>query len=197
MEDCMKRVRVLLVMWTVLTGFLAPLSAQEKSSTDAKPPATTLKVQVAIAEMEGEKKVVNLPYTYYLRAGEGGPGSPWTKLRLGSRIPVYVGKENAMQYLDVGTNIDSRACCSDNGRFDITLNLERSWVEGDVLVPMEKASAQTSDAHVGPFREPVIRQFKTELTLTMRDGQTTQSTLATDPLSGKVVSITVTINVVK
>jgi hypothetical protein len=193
----MKRVRVLLVMWTVLAGFLAPLSAQEKSSTDAKPPAPTLKVQVTIAETDGEKKVLNLPYTYYLRAGEGGPAAPWTKLRLGSRIPVYVGKENAMQYIDVGTSIDSRAYSSENGRFDITLNLERSWVEGDVPVPMEKATAQTTDAHVGPFREPIIRQFKTELSLTMRDGQTTQSTLAADPLNGKVMSITVTINVVK
>jgi hypothetical protein len=193
----MKRVRVLLVMWTVLAGFLAPLSAQEKSSTDAKPPAPTLKVQVTIAETDGEKKVLNLPYTYYLRAGEGGPAAPWTKLRLGSRIPVYVGKENAMQYIDVGTSIDSRGYSSENGRFDITLNLERSWVEGDVLVPMEKATAQTTDAHVGPFREPIIRQFKTELSLTMRDGQTTQSTLAADPLNGKVMSITVTINVAK
>jgi hypothetical protein len=193
----MKRVPVLLVMWTVLAGFLAPLSAQEKSSTDAKPPAPTLKVQVTIAETDGEKKVLNLPYTYYLRAAEGGPAAPWTKLRLGSRIPVYVGKENAMQYIDVGTSIDSRAYSSENGRFDITLNLERSWVEGDVPVPMEKATAQTTDAHVGPFREPIIRQFKTELSLTMRDGQTTQSTLAADPLNGKVMSITVTINVVK
>jgi hypothetical protein len=191
----MKRVRSLLLMLAVLAGFLAPLSAQEKS--DAKPPATTLKVQVTIAETEGEKKVVNLPYTYYLRAGEASPISPWTKLRLGSRIPVYVGKENGMQYLDVGTNIDSRAISSEPGRFDLSLNLERSWVEGDVLVPMEKTTAQTTDAHIGPFREPIIRQFKTELNLTMRDGQTTQSTLAADPLSGKVVSITVTINVVK
>jgi hypothetical protein len=193
----MKRVRVLLVMWTALAGFLAPLSAQEKSSTDAKPPAPTLKVQVTIAETDSEKKILNLPYTYYLRAGEGGPAAPWTKLRLGSRIPVYVGKENAMQYIDVGTSIDSRAYSSENGRFDITLNLERSWVEGDVLVPMEKATAQTTDAHVGPFREPIIRQFKTELSLAMRDGQTTQSTLAADPLNGKVMSITVTINVAK
>ena len=193
----MKRVRALLVILTALAGILAPLSAQEKSNIDAKPPTTTLKVQVTIAETDGEKKVVNLPYTYYLRAGEGGPAASLTKLRLGSRIPVYVGKENAMQYLDVGTSIDSRAYSSENGRFDITLNLERSWVEGDVLVPMEKATAQTTDAHVGPFREPIIRQFKTELTLTMRDGQTTQSTQAADPLSGKITSITVTINVVK
>ena len=102
-----------------------------------------------------------------------------------------------MQYIDVGTSIDSRAISSESGRFDLSLNLERSWVEGDVLAPMEKATAQATDAHVGPFRDPIIRQFKTELNLTMRDGQTTQSTLATDPLSGKVTSITVTMNVVK
>jgi len=192
----MKTVKVLLAMLT-LAGLYAPLSAQEKSNADAKPSGTTLKVQVTIAEMEGEKKVVSLPYTYFLRAGDGGSGSPWTKLRTGSRLPVYTGKDSGMQYLDVGTNIDSRALSANDGRFDVTLNLERSWVEGDVLVPMERASAQTGEAHAGPFREPIIRQFKTELTLAMRDGQTTQSTLATDPLSGKVLSITVTINVAK
>jgi hypothetical protein len=192
----MKRVRVFLAVLAILAVISAPLWAQEKSKADAMPAGTTLKVQVTIAEMEGEKKVVSLPYTYFLRAGDLGPSSPWTKLRMGSRIPVYVGKD-AMQYLDVGTNIDSRAVGSETGRFDVTLNLERSWVEGDVLVPMERGTAQSGDVHAGPFREPVIRQFKTELTLPMRDGQTTQSTLATDPLSGKVLSLTITINVVK
>jgi hypothetical protein len=180
-----------------LAGILAPLSAQEKSNAEARPAGTTLKVQVTIAETDAEKKVMSLPYSYFLRAGDMGPGSPWTKLRMGSRIPVYVGKDAGMQYVDVGSNIDSRAVKADDGRFDVTLNLERSWVESDVLVPMERPTGQSADAHAGPFREPVIRQFKTELTLTMRDGQTTQSTLATDPLTGKVLSITVTINVVK
>jgi hypothetical protein len=193
----MKRVRFLLLMLTALAAIFTPLWAQEKSSADSRLSGITLKVQVTISETEGEKKVVSLPYTYFLRAGDGGPSSPWTKLRMGSRIPVYTGKDSGMQYLDVGTNIDSRAFSSDNGRFDVTLNLERSWVEGDVVVPMERAAAQAADAHTGPFREPVIRQFKTELTLLMRDGQTTQSTLATDPLSGKILSLTITINVVK
>jgi hypothetical protein len=187
----------LLLMLTALAAIFTPLWAQEKSSADSRLSGITLKVQVTISETEGEKKVVSLPYTYFLRAGDGGPSSPWTKLRMGSRIPVYTGKDSGMQYLDVGTNIDSRAFSSDNGRFDVTLNLERSWVEGDVVVPMERAAAQAADAHTGPFREPVIRQFKTELTLLMRDGQTTQSTLATDPLSGKILSLTITINVVK
>jgi hypothetical protein len=193
----MKRVRVFLTMLACLAAVFGPLSAQEKSKASAGAGGTTLKIQVTVAEMEGEKKVVSLPYTYYLRAAEAGPGSPWTKLRMGSRIPVYGGKDNGMQYLDVGTNIDSRAVSSDDGRFDVSLSLERSWVEGDVLVPMERPTGQTAETRAGPFREPIIRQFKTELNLTMRDGQTIQSTLATDPLSGKVSSITVTVNVVK
>ena len=53
----MKRVRAMLVMLTVLAGILAPLSAQEKSNTDAKPPTTTLKVQVTIAETDGRRKL--------------------------------------------------------------------------------------------------------------------------------------------
>jgi hypothetical protein len=193
----MRRARVLLTILIALAGVSASLSAQEKSKSEAKAAGTTLKVQVTIAETEGEKKVASLPYTYFLRAGDAGPSSPWTKLRVGSRIPVYTGKEGSMQYLDVGTNIDSRAISADEGRFDVTLSLERSWVEGDVLVPMEKPVAQSSESHPGQFHEPVIRQFKTELTLPMRDGQTTLSTLATDPLTGKILSITLTISVVK
>lgn len=173
--------------------------AQENSKPEARKPATTLKVQVTITENEGEKKLSNLPYSFFIKATEASPNglpAPWAKLRMGSRIPVYVGKEGGMQYLDVGTNIDARGFVSDDGRFDISLNLERSWVEGDVLVPVEKMPA-AADVNSGHFKEPIIRQFKTELNLTMRDGQSTQSTQATDPLSGRVLTITVTTNVVK
>ena len=194
----MSRTRFALALILTLAAVMPPLFAQDKSKPDAKTPATTLKVQIVITEQEGEKKVANLPYTFFLKGGELGPSSPWTKLRMGSRVPVYVGKDSGMQYIDVGTNIDSRAVAAEEGRFDITVNLERSWVEGDVPVPVEKAPGQFPDAHAGQqFREPVIRQFKTELTLTMRDGQTIQSTLATDPLTGKILIVTVTMNVVK
>jgi hypothetical protein len=172
----MKRVRALLVMLIVLWVFSR--RCLRKKNQTPMPAAHYDLVQVTIAETDGEK-VVNLPYTYYLRAGEGGPAASLTKLRLGSRIPVYVGKENGMQYLDVGTSIDSRAYSSENGRFDITLNLERSWVEGDVWSP--RKGLGTNHGRIGSIpRKPIIRQFKTELTLTMRDGQSTQATLAAD-----------------
>jgi hypothetical protein len=88
-----------------------------------------------------------------------------------------------MQYLDVGTNIDARGLADGSGRFTVMLNLERSWIEGDVAV--------------ATMKEPIIRQFKTELTLPMKDGQTVQTTQAADPLSARVLTIVATMNVVK
>ncbi len=194
----MSRTRLTLGVMLILAVTFLPLRAQEKPKPDAKAPSATLKVQITITENEGEKKVGSLPYTFFLKAGGLGESwSAWTKVRMGSRVPVYVSKDGGMQYIDVGTNIDSRAMAADEGRFDLAINLERSWVEGDVLLPVEKVSGQSPDTHSGQFREPVIRQFKTELTLTMRDGQTIQSTMATDPLSGKVLTVNVSMNVVK
>jgi len=173
--------------------FAPHLLAQEKPNPD-KNSFAILKLQVNISEQEGEKKVANLPYTFFLHAGEGGASSPWTKVRMGSRVPVYVGKDGGMQYIDVGTNIDARGVGAPDGRFDISLNLERSWVEGDVLVRAVGAAGASESPQ---YKEPIIRQFKTELTFTMRDGQTVQSAQATDPLSGRVLTVTVTMNVVK
>lgn len=192
----MRKARFVLAAFLGLAVVLLHTSAQDTPKSDIKPPSTTLKVQVTISESEGEKKVANLPYSFFLKAGDSGPNSPWTKVRMGSRVPVYAGKDG-MQYIDVGTNIDARGLTAGEGKFDITLNLERSWVEGDVPVATERSSGGAVDPNSGHFKEPIIRQFKTELTYTMRDGQTVQTTQAADPLSGKVLTITVTTNVVK
>lgn len=174
------------------------LAAQENAKQDNKKPGTTLKVQVTLSETEGVKKVASLPYAFFLKASEPGSAPPpWTKVRIGSRIPVYVGKEGGMQYIDVGTNIDARGFVLDDGHFEIYLDLERSWVEGDVTVPTEKPFNSSSDPNTGHFKEPIIRQFRNEQTFTMRDGQTIQSSQAADPLSGRVIAGTITINVAK
>jgi hypothetical protein len=100
-----------------------------------------------------------------------------------------------MQYLDVGSSIDCTAFHRKDDRFDILLSLDRSWIEGDVPVPMEKGNSLPSSP--GQFPEPIVRQFKSELSLTLRDGQTLESTLATDPLSGKVFKVEVTLSTLK
>ncbi len=171
--------------------------AQDKPKTESRMPATTLKLQVTFAELEADKKVSNLPYMLFVRAADPGPIPTVAKVRIGSRVPVATGNDKGatqFQYVDVGTNIDARGYPSDDGQFTLYLNLERSWVEGNVPLATEGPSAGAGDVH---FKEPVIRQFKTELELTMHDGQTIQTTQAADPLSGRIVTITVTMNVVK
>jgi hypothetical protein len=176
------------------------LAAQENAKPDGKKPVT-LKVQVTFTETQGEKKVANLPYMFFLKAVENTPvPPPWTKVRIGSRVPVATGSDKGSiqyQYIDVGTNIDARAVSADDGQFEITFDLERSWVEGDIVVPIEKSPTTPNDPNSEHFREPIIRQFRTQLSLTMREGQTVQTTQAADPLSGKVLTITATINAVK
>jgi len=174
------------------------MSAQDKpksedSSTEARTIETTpLKVSVTFTEFEGEKKVKSLPYTMVVVA-DGRP--PKSVLKMGSRVPVYTGKENGMQYLDVGSSIACQANRTKDNKFDVRLDLDRSWVEGDVAVPVDRGASSGSSS--GQFPEPIVRQFRSELSLTLRDGQTVESMFATDPLSGNVLKVEVSLSIVK
>jgi hypothetical protein len=199
----MRNIRFAVAALLALLVFAVRGSAQDVPKAESKKSANTvtLRVQVTFTESEGEKKLANLPYTFFIRAAEQAPvPSPWTKVRVGSRVPVATGNDKGatqFQYIDVGTNIDARGYLLDDGRFDIYLDLERSWVEGDVPIQTDKTLNSSGNTNADRFKEPIIRQFKTELTLTMRDGQTIQNTQAADPISGRLITTTVTINVVK
>ena len=197
------RNRAIHVAALLVFGMLSPIGqAQDKPKPEEKPKSevqtTPVKALIVFTEYDGEKKVKSLPYTLYINAPVSTELMPgWVKLRIGNRVPVYTGKDQ-FQYFDVGTNIDARAAHTPEGPFRLYLNLERSSVEGDVLVPMQKPPEQLSpDPHAGSFRQPVVRQFKSELDLKIREGQVLESTMATDPMSGKVLKVEVSISVVK
>jgi len=160
--------------------FSPQLRAQDKPSTESKPPVvvrpTPLKIQIVFTEFEGDKKVKSMPYTSVFTA-DPGRGQDFAKLRIGSRVPLYTGKEGGLQYIDVGTNLDCRADRFDDGKFGLRLSLERSWVQGDVRVPVDRSIAQPGGTS-GEFKEPVIGQYKTDVYLLVRDGQTVESTVA-------------------
>src|SRR5262244_2743204 len=190
-------------IWRIGSALLLALStlspaglAQEKPKSEEKPRAethesTAVKVQLVFHEMDGNKIVKSLPYTLQLNALNSPEliHSGWTKLRMGSKVPIHVGA-NQISYQDVGTNIDARAANPGDGRFLLYISFERSWVDGEVAMPLAKdASAADNSGHV---RNPIIRQFKSELDLKVRDGQTVEGTTATDPLTGKVIRVEVT-----
>jgi hypothetical protein len=189
----------------LLFGVLSPFcSAQDKPKAEdgqkAEVRTTPVKVQVVFTEFEGDKKVKSLPYTLYINAPDAPEwkSSSFVKLRVGSRVPIYTGGNmGSMTYMDVGTNIDARSAYSGDGRLLLQMNLERSWVEGDVSVPVAKSDGSASETSSGHFRQPIIRNFRSELDLKLREGQSVESTMATDPIGGKVLKVDVSFTIVK
>jgi hypothetical protein len=191
-----------LTAFTTAAVLLASTSvAQDAKKSDDKPRTETreekpipVKVQVVYVEFDGDKKIRSLPYTAMI-AVDHGP--EWAKLRVGTRIPLFAGGQSGMQYVDVGTNIDCRAHRISDANFDVSLSFERSWVDGDVLLPFNSQPQLQAGPSLSEFKEPVIRQFKAELNLVMHDGQTVESTVGTDPVTGRVSKIEVTFALVK
>ena len=201
--------RKLCVICTALLCMIASapqMVAQDKpKSAETKPEEVrwlraSLKVQVVFTEYEGDKKLKSLPYSFLVRTGDRQESFDGrAMLRAGSRVPVYTGGEKgSMTYMDVGTNIDCRAVSHEEGQYQLILSIERSWVEGDVSVPVEKAQVPPSGDPLGArFHEPIIRQYRTELAPILKDGQSLETSLATDPLSGRVVKLEVSVTVLK
>ena len=189
----------------LLFGILSPFClAQDKpkaeDSQKAEVRTTPVKVQIVFTEFEGEKKLKSLPYVLYINAPDAPEwkSSSFVKLRVGSRVPVYTGgNTGSMTYLDVGTNIDGRAAYSGDGRLLLQTKIERSWVEGRVSVPVARSDGSASETSSGHFQEPIVRQFVSEFDLKLREGQSVESTMATDPLSGKVLKVDVSFTIVK
>lgn len=161
----------------------------------------SLKIQVVFTEYEGDKKLKSLPYTFLVtsRIKDARPGD--ARVRMGTRVPIYTGGSQniTVTYIDVGTNIDCAAERVSQNEFQIFLNLERSWVDGDVGIPIQGVapSQEGGVAHPPQFRQPIIRQYRAELAPVMKDGQSFETNMATDPLSGKTLKVEVFVSTVK
>jgi hypothetical protein len=189
----------------LLAGLCFPLRqayGQEKSQEKLveKPKAAErakilipVKVQIVFTEQEGEKKISSVPYSFTAIASELGPYEG-TSIRHGVRIPIETetdGKEHKITYLDIGTNIDCRILVEEDGRFHFSLTLDRS-----ALYPSNAASDEKQDISRANG-QPFVRTFRTNENMILKDGQTTETVLSTDPLSGHTLRVTVTINVQK
>jgi hypothetical protein len=172
-----------LMMFGLLAVSAYGAAAQENvkpKPDDHTPAVTPVRVQVVFAEYDGEKKVSNLPYTFTVNADERR-ARPGSLIRSGARIPVATGKDQST-YVDIGTNVDCSATLQEDGRYKLQMALERSSIS-----PETPAGSTT----------PVMRQFRVDFNPVLKDGQTVESVVSTDPLNGHVYHVSVTINVVK
>ena len=154
-------------------------------------PTATLRVQVVISRFQGEKKVASLPYVFTV-ATESRP----VRMRMGVDTPVPMASQGppdpgsgksavSYQYRPVGTNLDCTARDLGDGRFQLMLSVENS------------SAFSGADAVASGGDMPLFRRFETTLDPVLRDGQSVQTVAATDPVTGEVVKIDVTMNVVK
>jgi len=180
----------------LILGLAIPVpkvAAQDKSN-DGAAAAVPLKIQIVFTETDGDKKLKSMPYTMVFATGVNHDPNV-AKLRVGSRVPRYTGKDSGLQYIDVGTNLDCRAEKLEEGRYSLRLSLERSWVQADVQIPVEQSTP--TGGSPGQFKEPVIGQYKIDVTMIARIGQPVESTTATDPITGRTLKIDVTLTVLK
>lgn len=195
----MKTIKTGLLFLVAVVFLVQPLRAQESVKPDAKAQSTAqtpqLKVQMVFTEFDGDKKTKSMPYTSVFAATGHAPDS--MKIRVGSRVPVWTGKEGGFQYVDVGTNLDCNAERLEDGRFGLRIAFERSWIQGETQLPSDASPQAQGGNLIASFKEPVIGQYKTTEYLIMRDGQTLETTAATDPLNGKQLKIEITINALK
>lgn len=177
-------------------------AAQEKEkvtdtakAAEAARPVTPVRVQVVFNEFDGEKKTSSLPYTLLVNADDKGP---LASVRIGLKVPMQVSsasgasdKHTEWQNLDV--NLDGSASRMDDGRFLLRLGAEKLGIYTS-SVNQKVSGVESMEVNT---TQPVIANFRTQLNLLLRDGQTIQSSVATDPITGHVVKVDVTLNVIK
>ena len=194
-------VLVLAIVGLFATRTLAQEKAKStdgpKTASAAEPKTETaqvvvpLKVTVVFSEFDGEKKLSSLPYTLFLKAEENHHFTG--VVRMGVRVPVAIGKDQS-SYQDIGSNLDCQAQLAADGKYLLDLTVDRSSLYSG---PGAKEDHSADQSLENPSRQPIVRTFRASLALMLRDGQTTQSTVATDPLNGHTVRVDVTLNVLK
>lgn len=167
--------------------------SSDAKGLDASKNIVPLKVAVVFNEYDGEKKLSSLPYTLFVKTDDNAHFVG--RVRMGVRVPIWTGgKESTVQYQDIGSNLDCYAQAAEDSKYILDLTLERSSIYPNSSGKEEYPAASKADDQP---HAPPVRTFRANLVLMLRDGQTTQNTIATDPLNGHIMKVEVTLNVLK
>jgi|HubBroStandDraft_1064217.scaffolds.fasta_scaffold04153_5 hypothetical protein len=152
-----------------------------------------LKIQVVITEFDGTQKISSLPYTLYTVATGFQNRRGRDNLRFGVRVPIATDSSGKISYEDVGTNIDCGAIMLSDAQYSMEFVVDRSSIVNPSTG--KEIDWKAGQANVGT--PPMLRQFRDQFVVVMRDGQTTEGVSAADPATGHLLKVEVTLNVVK
>jgi len=178
------------VGFLILAGVAA---GQDKAEAErASSIVTPLKVQLAVTRQLGDKKVGSVSYAFFCNTADRK-----ATLSLGVEVPVPVRKADKVefQYRSVGSNIECEASALADGRFHLRLAFEQSSLYNTDAKAAAPAAGQTLESRVD--NPTLFRTARSVFSAVLRNGQTAQAVTGTDPLTGEVVAIDVTLAVVK
>jgi hypothetical protein len=193
---------VLLVLCAPLLVRAQGTKAPEAPDNATAETSTPVKLQVVLSEYDGTKKIANLSYSIPLIVLGTKPSGAYSTLRIGVKVPVTTGDsktgDTQIQYIDIGTSIDARVAHADDGKYQADLKVDRSSLyvtarsqDGRIV------GKEWSDGEAPPSSQPLVRQYRGDVGMFLREGQPAEGTVATDPLTGHVFKVEVTLNVVK
>lgn len=152
--------------------------AQAQAKAQTPPP---VQVEVVVSRYRADKKVSSAPYLLSVKPSQRA------NLRLMTSVPISVGVEKGYQYRDLGTAIDVGAFGPNaEGGYEVNVTISESSLVMDT--PLREGSVSST---------PLIRSYSSNNMLLLRDGQTRQYTAATEPVTGEVVRVEVTLRAVK
>lgn len=178
--------------------------AQAQTQAPAAPPKIAgdpnrvlpVRVQVVVARYQGDKRISSMPYTMSVNAALRGVG----QIRIGADVPISTnltatqdgGKNpvtvpNSVSYEQIGTQIDCRVTPTDDGRYvlELTVSEKSVYPEGE------------GPNVARPAGNPPFRSFRTNNTMIFKDGQSAEFAAAGDRLTGEIIRVEATLNVLK
>jgi hypothetical protein len=191
----------LLFMCAPLLVYGQGTKAPEPPESAAAEPSTPVKLQIVLSEYDGAKKIANLSYSMPLIVA-GKPSGAYSTLRIGVKVPVTTADSKTVgiqyQYIDVGTSIDARVAHADDGKYQVDLKVDRSSLYVAARDQGGKfAGKEWTDGEAPPSSQPLVRQYRGDVGMFLREGQPSEGTVATDPLTGHVFKVEVTLTVLK
>ena len=186
---------LVLVAGAVVTSRAMAEEVSELSTTEKKAAGTPdlLRVEVVISRYEGEKQISNAPYHFLVPADRTRRADVKMGVEVPVRVTTFPGGEGSgaspvarYQYRNVGTNISCVAHAPADGFYLLNLMVETS----SVFTGREGRSG-------GPelVENPLFNSFLVTLDPLLRDGQRAQAVASTDPVTGDVVKIDVSLHV--
>ena len=114
----MKNRIIAVALVTTLFALALPAPAQDKKD---EPMRNVYKLEFTVFELENGKRINERSYMLQLSDDRRGAST-----RVGTRVPIQVGGDKGVQYMDVGLKIDANFQGADDTAINLLINFETS-----------------------------------------------------------------------